>query len=281
MNYQPEIWKNDLRENGFVIVQDVLDAATLTTLREKLEEITINPIGVQAELAGKLFFEREHVRNNPQWYKGILTPEDCGDSIRQIDDLPLFGPEFADLICYKPLLDVLEVLFESSEFSFNMMVSRPKAARVGNGISNGSFHRDTPFEDLTEAKTIAVILVLDDMSGENGGTEFVRGSHKISDEEAAKQIWRDVERDKLPLEEIVVARCPAGSGIFFDTKTLHAAGHNRSDFARRTIQLEWVGKDSLPISGVRHAYQGVKPRSRDAAFAKQIKMTFPHLFSNQ
>jgi ectoine hydroxylase-related dioxygenase (phytanoyl-CoA dioxygenase family) len=158
-----------------------------------------------------------------------------------------------------------------------MMIARPKAARVGNGISNGNFHRDTPFEDYTEANTIVAILCLDDMTGENGGTQFIRASHKISEQEARREIWRDVAKDTFPPDEIVTARCPAGSGIFFDTKVLHAAGHNRSAFSRRTIQTEWVGENALPISPVRYAFQGLKPRSKHPTFVKQIKMAFPHL----
>ncbi len=280
MKKEFDVLKRDFDENGFVIVENLLDAAALKILRVELEKITNNTNSISPNLAGKLFFEREHIKNNPQYYEGILTAEECGDSIRQIDDLPLFDSAFADLICYPCLLDVLEVLFASSEFSFNMMVARPKAARVGNGISNGNFHRDTPFEDFTEANTIVAILALDDMAGENGGTQFVPASHKISGEEAQKEIWREVERDKFSPEKIVTARCPAGSGVFFDTKVLHAAGHNRSASPRRTIQTEWVGENVLPISPVRYAFQGVKPRSKQSPFIKQIKMAFPHIPSS-
>ncbi|MGI8640725.1 MAG: phytanoyl-CoA dioxygenase family protein [Pyrinomonadaceae bacterium] len=279
MNSNFDFLKKKFDENGFVIVENLLDTTTLETLRESLEKIISNPNSAASNLVGKLFFEREHVKNSPQWYQGIITPEECGDSIRQIEDLPLFDSAFADLICYPRLLDTLEVLFENPEFSFTMMLARPKAARVGNGIGNGNFHRDTPFEDFTEANTIAVILCLDNMAGGNGGTQFVRGSHKLSEAEARKEEWRDVEKDKLSSEEIVTARCPAGSAIFFDTKTLHAAGHNRSDFPRRTIQLEWVGADVLPTSPVRYAFQGLKPRSRQSAYARQIKLAFPHISS--
>lgn len=279
MKNEFDVLKRNFGEDGFVIVENLLDAATLENLRLALEKITNGANSVSANLAGKLFFEREHTKNNPQWYAGILTAEECGDSVRQIEDLPLFDSAFADLICYPPLLDALEVLFANPEFSFNMMIARPKAARVGNGISNGNFHRDTPFEDFTEANTIVAILCLDAMAGENGGTQFVRASHKISDEEARKEIWRDVEKDKLSSEEIVTARCPAGSGVFFDTKVLHAAGHNRSDSPRRTIQTEWVGENALPISPVRYAFQGVKPRSRQSPFIKQIQLAFPHISS--
>jgi ectoine hydroxylase-related dioxygenase (phytanoyl-CoA dioxygenase family) len=277
MNNELDALKRDFDENGFVIVENLLDTATLENLRVNLENITGSPNSVAPNLADKLFLEREHIKNNPQWYEGVLTAEECGDSVRQIEDLPLFDPFFADLIYYPRLLDVLENLFESTEFSFTMMLARPKAARCGNGISNGNFHRDTPFEDFTEANTIVSILSLDDMASENGGTQFVCGSHKIPDEEARKEIWRDVEKAKLSSEDVVTARCPAGSGIFFDTKVLHAAGHNRSTYSRRTIQIEWVGADVLPISPVRYAFQGLKPRSRQPAFVRQNKLAFPHI----
>src|SRR5437763_4189102 len=92
---------------------------------------------LRPHLQENIFLERDHVRNNPQWYRGILVPEDCGSAVRQIADLGCFARLFAELIAYPPLLDVLETLFASPEFSVIEIVGRPKAARVGNGISNG------------------------------------------------------------------------------------------------------------------------------------------------
>src|SRR5262245_65922191 len=99
---------------------------------------------LKPHLREKIFLERDHVRNNPQWDAGGLTPEQCGDSVRQIADLALFGPPFPEILWHAPLLDVLEALFESPEFSFRLLVGRPKAARVGNGVRGGKFHRDSP-----------------------------------------------------------------------------------------------------------------------------------------
>jgi hypothetical protein len=124
MNREFRNWKKDFDENGFVIVENLLDADALETLRERVDKITREHTALPADLAAKLFFERQHVRNNPHWYEGVMMPEDCGDAIRQIDDLPLFDPAFADLVCHERLLDALENLFESAEFSFTMMGSR-------------------------------------------------------------------------------------------------------------------------------------------------------------
>lgn len=112
MRYEPEKWKSAYQDDGFVIVQDLLDHSTLSALRDGMDKITGDPRDLPPHLKEKIFLERDHVKNNPQWYTGSLTPEKCGNSVRQIADLALFDPVFAGLICYPPLLDVLEVLAE-------------------------------------------------------------------------------------------------------------------------------------------------------------------------
>ena len=281
MQYTPEEWRRAYQDDGFLIVPDLLDPALVARLRDGLNKITGGLASLPPRLREKIFLERDHVRNNPQWYTGILTPEDCGGAVRQVADLGLFAGAFADLICHPPLLQVLETLFASPEFSFTYMVGRPKAARVGNGISNGNFHRDAPFEDTTSTDTVIALLCLDDMAGDNGATSFIRGSHNVTDEEAADPRWREVAADRLDLRERVDVRCPAGAGVFFSSKVLHAAGHNRSDHPRRTILSEWAGPGVLPTSPVRYAYQGLRPRSKDPLYQKQTRMTFPQLCGGQ
>jgi ectoine hydroxylase-related dioxygenase (phytanoyl-CoA dioxygenase family) len=281
MKHAPQEWRRAFHDDGFVIVEDLLGPALVSRLREGMDRITGGVEGLRPHLKEKIFLERDHVRNNPQWYSGTLAPEDCGGAVRQIADLGLFAPPFAELIACAPLLDVLETLLDSPEFSLIQVVGRPKAARVGNGISNGSFHRDTPFADFTTAGTMTALLSLDDMTGLNGATSFIRGSHKVSDEEAAKPCWRDVPPDRFNADDRVEVRCPAGSGIFFTDKVLHAAGHNRSEQPRRTILTEWAGPEALPTSPVRHSYQGLRPRTKEPLYQKQFRMTFPQGFGGR
>jgi ectoine hydroxylase-related dioxygenase (phytanoyl-CoA dioxygenase family) len=281
MQHAQQEWRRAYQDDGFVIIGDLLDSALLSRLRDGMDRITGGIEGLPPRLKEKIFLERDHVRNNPQWYSGLLAPEDCGAAVRQVADLGLFAPVFAELICHPGLLDVLEALFASPEFSFTYMVGRPKAARVGNGISNGNFHRDTPFEDSTSTNTVIALLCLDDMAGDNGATSFIRGSHQVTDEAAADPRWRDIAIDRLGPVQRVDVRCPAGSGVFFSSRILHAAGHNRSDQPRRTILVEWAGPDVLPTSPVRYAYQGLRPRSKDPLYRKQTRMTFPQLFCGE
>lgn len=277
MKREPEAWRRAYEEDGFVVVPGLLDASELAGLRAAFESVVGGVAALPPHLSGKLFFERQHVVNNARYYADGPTPEECGDAVRQVEDLALFGEPFARMVAHGPTLDVLETLFGSREFVFNYLVGRPKSARVGNGISDGHFHRDTPSEDFTSVNTVLVITCLDPMTDDNGPTEFIRGSHKVSDEEAKRPVWRDVERERLDLRDRVAVNCEAGSAIFFNTKTLHAAGHNRSERTRHAILSEWVGPGVLPTSHVRHAYQGLRPRSVEPLYRRQMAMTFPGL----
>lgn len=279
MKYEPENWRKSYHDDGFIIVRDLIDPPTLGALQDGMDKITGNVQSLPSPLREKLFFEREHVKNSLEWYTNSLTPEACEESVRQIADIALFDSAFARLIGYPPLLDVLEVLFESTEFSFSFMVGRPKAAHTGNGVRNGKFHRDSPDQAYTSPNVIQAFLCLDEMTAENGPTMLIRGSHRVPDEEATKSCWMVVEEEKLNLKDRVTACCPAGSCLFFNSKILHAAGHNRSSYSRRTINTEWTGPGVLTTSPERFAYQGLKPRSRDPAFEKQMRMTFRTSFA--
>src|SRR5262249_50942803 len=149
MEFRSEDCHRAYQDDGFVVVPGLLEPARVARLREGLDGITGKLDGLSPHLREKIFLERDHVRNNPQWYMGILTPEQCGASARQIAALALSGPAFAELLGSPPLLDVLEALFGSPEFSFSLLVGRPKVARVGNGVRDGKFHRDSPTDAVT------------------------------------------------------------------------------------------------------------------------------------
>jgi Phytanoyl-CoA dioxygenase (PhyH) len=280
MKHEPEVWRNTFQDDGYLIVRDLLPSELLSRLCAVMDRITRDPESLPAPLKREIFLERDHVKNNPQWYPNC-SPEHSGNAVRQIAKLLSFDPVFIELLCYRPLLDVLMTLFDSPEFGLHLMVGRPKAARVGNGISNGAFHRDTPQEQFTSANIITAMICMDEMTNENGATKFVRGSHNVSDEEARDSRWREIAADELNPADQVSVCCPAGAGIFFSSKIIHAAGHNRSNYSRSTVQSVWTGPDVLATSAERHPYEGLRPRSEIAAYRTQMRMTFPEFFAGR
>lgn len=240
MKYEPELWRTAWQQDGWVIVPDVLDENLLTALRVALERITNAPADVPPPLRDKLFLEREHVRNNPQWYAGQLTPDECGDAVRQIAELERFDPVFTRLPACAPLRKVLSVLFDGASFRCAGLYGRPQAARVGNGVCNGQYQRDAAFAETGDTGTITALLCLDDLTAESDLRRFIRGSHHLADEAARQPRWRTVAASDFSAEAQVAVACAAGAGIFWSAKTLHATGHNRSAQPLRTILSRWA-----------------------------------------
>src|SRR5262249_53173974 len=94
MDHAAEEWRSAYEADGFVTVQDLLDSALVSRLRDAMDKITGGLETLPPRLKERIFLERDHVRNNPQWYTGVLAPEDCGSAVRQIADLGVFAPAF-------------------------------------------------------------------------------------------------------------------------------------------------------------------------------------------
>src|SRR5688572_14751477 len=116
MKHQPEVWKSQYEKTGFLVVEDCLDKQTLATLREEIEKITADPDSIKPNLKRWIDFERDYLKKKPG--QSELTSDQVGNAVRNIMELPLFSPVFAQFIGYQPLLDVLETLFGTPELSF-------------------------------------------------------------------------------------------------------------------------------------------------------------------
>jgi Phytanoyl-CoA dioxygenase (PhyH) len=267
MKYEPLIWRNALQDVGYLVIPDLIEPNMLSLLSETMERITRDPDTLPPHLKREILLEADFVKSNPQWFPD-LTPEQCGKAVRQVGNLLVFDPLFVKLLCYPPLLDVLEALFESPEFGLEYIMGRPKPAHLGTGIANGAFHRDVLLGHFPTAIAITALLTLDEMTDENGPTTFIPGSHKTTDEYD--------EQSNAPTFKV---RCPAGSGIFYLSKVLHSAGHNRSPKSRRAILSFWLGPH-VPQQPSEHLpYRGLRPRSELTEHRTRMQMAFPDNFA--
>jgi len=78
--------------------------------------------------------------------------------------------------------------------------------------------------------TVSMMIALDDMTEELGGTRVIPGSH----------LWDDFDRPGRP-EETVPTVMPAGAGMIYSGKVVHGAGHNRTqDRWRFAMHISFV-----------------------------------------
>jgi ectoine hydroxylase-related dioxygenase (phytanoyl-CoA dioxygenase family) len=273
MKHDPQSWKADYERDGYVVVPDAVDPRTLSQLRAAVEKITNDPDAMPSHLLRHLHFERNYVRQRPGM--NDLTSEQVGNAVRNIMELPLFAPEFAELIVYPPVLDVLEALFGTSEFSFHNYKCIIKSARVS---SRFVWHRDLPYLEHSTPNLITAMICLDEMTEANGATVVMPGTHRVP-HESVTEADTDIPEEKLPPGERAVVRCPAGSLVLFHVNIVHGGGANRTDHPRRNVISIWSGPDTYPTTAARYAYQDLMPRSTDPARRRQVRMTFPRLFS--
>src|SRR5699024_5993656 len=80
------------------------------------------------------------------------------DMISNIMELPLFDPVFRDLIVHAKVLDILEALFTSPEFSFH---NYKAICKMPAGGASFQWHRDLPYLPHTSSNLITCMLCID------------------------------------------------------------------------------------------------------------------------
>lgn len=269
MENNPTRWSADFYRDGYLVVEDVLDAQTLSTLRAGIERITADPDSIPDGLRRHIQLERDYIEKRPD--QNDHDAAQVGNAVRNIMELPLFDPAFGKLIAYEPLLDILEVLFDSGEFHFHNYECIVKAPRIS---SRFLWHRDLLYLKHSTSNLITTMLCLDGMNAANGATIVLPGTHRIAHEDVLRAD-ADIPVDELPTDvPRVTVKCPEGSAVLFHVNLIHGGGANRADIPRRNLIGIWAGPDAHPATPSRYAYQGLLPRSADPARQKQMQMAF-------
>lgn len=260
----PADWRAAYERDGYLVVENAVDSVLLGRLREALDEIendvqanTLSP-GLRRHIA----LERDRTRN-------MRAGKFDNDAISNIMELPLFAPIFRDLIVYPRVLDILEALFQTTEFGFH---NYKCICKMPGNEAPFQWHRDLPYLQHTSPNLITAMLCIDPMTAENGATVVCPGSHRVPHESITNEDC-DLAESAVPADRVTV-ECPAGSAVLFHVNIVHGGGPNRSDAPRRNIIGIWAGPETYPTMPYRYAYQFVMPRSADPARQKQIQMTF-------
>jgi hypothetical protein len=274
MKQDPAKWKLDYERDGYVVIPDCLDPQTLDRLRQATDKIGKNYKHLTPHQRVHVHFEKEFLKFQPETNE--LTEEQVEGAIKQVMELPIFDQVLAELICHPPLLDVLEALFETSEFAFHNYKAIIKAPRVSSAFV---WHRDLPYLQHTSPNLMTAMICLDEMSEANGATVVFPGTHRVPHEQVVPGDMH-IPESKLPNSPRVTVNCPAGSAVLFHVNIIHGGGPNRSDVPRRNLISIWTGPRTYSAVSHRFAYQGVMPRSKDPDRQRQLKMAFPRVFKS-
>ena len=261
---QPAEWQHQYDQTGFVCIPNVLDAALLATLQQEMERIEADYHAEKLPPSLMSLIQTEHARSAGQKLGGSSS-----DAISVIMELPLFGRAFSELILYPPVLDILEALFESSEFSFH---NYKAICKMPGNAAPFRWHRDLPYLHHTSPNLLTCMLCLDDMTVENGATAVCPGSHLKAPMPALLEDC-DIAESDVPAERMTVV-CPAGSAVLFHVNVVHGGGPNLSHSKRRNIISIWAGPENYPTTPERYAFEFLMPRSHDPLRRRQVELTF-------
>lgn len=220
------------RQDGFAIVPGVLCPEQTQPLLKAIEAIQSSLSELPEEQLALLVMERDL----PAVKRAGLAPREVGDAIFIIGEPPAFDYRFAEWLLSPLLIELVRQLLQWRDIRYHLSNVTMKRLQVGSGIA---WHRDYPNSYICPADSsfLRLMICLDGMSAENGATEFIPGSHRLSDSEAATaNAAQDAAGAKV---RAVTAHCPPGSLVFIHPKVVHGGPPNASNGHRRNLIVQW------------------------------------------
>lgn len=213
----------EFHETGFLLRENIIQADVVKELKDQLEK--------SIELEAK-----RHTGQQFLDYGMLLAA-------------PVYGGPLLRLIEFEPLFSAVnELLGEACIVHVYTSSSLPPFSQnYGTRI-----HRERSNKYPNIADFVAMIILLDDFTEQNGATWYLPGSHRMVAPPDSDSFYRHAKR--------LVA--PAGSVFYFDWRLYHAGGENQTQYWRHALAM-----------GLTPAYQKQKidlPRAIPAEFAKGI-----------
>jgi phytanoyl-CoA hydroxylase len=226
------------RENGYLVVPDVLDAATLGCVRAALDDLVSKAASV-----------REH--NDVYDLEPGHLPE--APKVRRIKLPHSHTPVFWELAQYPRLVSILEKLLGPSGVRLHGSKINLKEPYHGSPVE---WHQDWAFYPHTNDDLLAVGVMLDDAFIENGPLLVVPGSHKgpVWDHHAPDGFFcgaMDPVRNEVDFSSAVPLMGRAGSMSFHHVRLVHGSAQNVSDKPRRLLLYEYAAADASPLMGIK------------------------------
>ena len=120
-----------------------------------------------------------------------------------------------------------------------------------------SWHQDIRYWRFDRRELVSVWAALGPETVENGCLLVIPGSHRLEFEPGQFDASLFLREDHAPNAELLAAAVPveldAGDVLFFHSRTLHAAGRNRTDAVKRSLVFTYRAADNRPIPETRSA----------------------------
>lgn len=256
------------RDNGYLVVQGVLDATELAELRAVTDGILGRARWMSAS-DGVLDLDEGHTPDAPR--------------VRRIKLAARAHPYYAQLLRHPRIVAVLTALLGPSVRELGGKLNI-KAPRHGTPVE---WHQDWAYYPHTNDDLLAIGLPLDDMDADNAPLMVLPGSHKgpIYDHRSDGVFCGGIDAKAAGLDAsgAVALRAPAGAMTVHHVRTVHGSDLNRSLKPRRLLFYECAAGDAWPLAiGYSMDYAAMqadmvvgKPSLTPRMVALPVRMPYP------
>ncbi len=225
------------RRDGYIVVEGLLDDVTRQRMKQVLAELIERARSVTAH-DDVYDLEPTHSAAQPR--------------VRRIKKPHLVHPVFAEFMRSPKLLAVLSALLGPSGVRLHGSKLNLKAPQYGSPVE---WHQDWAFYPHTNDDLLAVGVLLDDATPENGPLMVLPGSHRgpTFDHHGADGFFcgaMEPSRDALDFSAAVPLIAPAGSCSLHHVRAVHGSAENRSAHSRNLLLYEFAAGDAFPLLGI-------------------------------
>jgi phytanoyl-CoA hydroxylase len=221
-------------ENGYVVVEDLLDATMLDRLRSVIAEFVAKAGSVTAH--NEIYdLEPGHRPDAPR--------------VRRIKTPHKWHPLFLEAVRDPRMVSVLKALL-GPDVRLHGSKLNMKSPHYGSPVE---WHQDWAFYPHTNDDILAIGVMLDDVELENGPLQVLPGTHRI------EKVWDHhlegrfcgamdpTATPDLDYSKAVACTGKAGSCSFHHVRLVHGSAQNTSDRPRHLLLYEAAAADAWPL----------------------------------
>ena len=256
-------------DNGYLVVEDAISPEQLAALRADFAswvEDSKSHDGAWGEMVnGKPRFDVEtgHSADNPA-LRRINAPHEVSDAYFNA----MADSNMADMVA-----DLIGPDIKLHHTKIN--------SKLPGSATAVKWHQDFPFTPHTNDDLITALLMVDEVTEENGPLEVWADTHKGEihtlwhDGQFTGAVADDVTQEALEKRTICTGK--AGSVCLMHTRLLHGSAPNNSDAPRTLYICVYSAADAMPISPspVPTKDQGMIVRGEDKGQVRAISYDMP------
>lgn len=236
-----EQWQIDqFHQQGFLVVEDVLSAEEIAALQHDfdqwVEESRAQTEAYGETLDGRARFDMEgdHAPDHP--------------SLRRVSSPTEISAAYERAALQSRMAAITGQLIGGSGTRFHHSKINSKLPHTATKVE---WHQDFLFTPHSNDDIITALLMVSEVTPENGPLNVVPGSHK-------GPLWSHWQNDRFTGavdKTVVEEHCqqpvacfgPAGSVCFMHTRLLHASSPNETELPRTLFISVYAAEDSLPF----------------------------------